>query len=146
MITAKYSSYDILFYDTSGFELKQISSGSIQSSKLLEREDYDKSFDDVYEANRKVYGKQELQLSGEFINNRSQAENIARWVITKLRKERKTISLGIFPNPILKLGDKVGIAYSDKYLSDEKTYTITSIDSSISNSGPTMNIELKECV
>jgi len=130
----------------SGFKLKQISSGAIQSSKLLEREDYSKALDDDYEANRKIYGKQELQLSGEFINNRAQAENIARWVITKLKKERITISLSIFPNPLLKLGDKVGIAYDAKFFNDSKSYTITSISHSISNSGPTMNIELKECV
>ena len=130
----------------SAFELKQISAGNIQSSKLLEREDYDKALDDIYESNRKLYGKQELQLSGEFINNRTQAENIAKWVISKLKKERKTINLSIFPNPILKLGDKVGIAYDAKYLNDNKSYTITSISHAISNSGPTMNIELKECV
>jgi len=130
----------------SGFELKQISSGNIQSSKLLEREDYSKALDDDYDANRKLYGKQELQLSGEFINNRTQAENLAKWIITKLKKERKTINLSIFPNPILKLGDKVGITYDAKYLNDDKSYTITSIDHSISNDGPTMTIELKECV
>jgi hypothetical protein len=130
----------------SGFQLKQVSPGNIQSGKLLEKEDYDKSIDDIYESNRKLYGKQELQLSGEFINNREQAEKIARWVITKLKKERKTISLSIFPNPILKLGDKVGIAYDAKYFNDEKSYSITSISHSISSTGPTMSIELQECV
>lgn len=130
----------------SGFQLKKVSDGNIQSSKLMEREDYDKSLDDTYQISRNLYGKQELQLAGEFINNRIQAENIARWVITKLRKERKSVSLSIFPNPLLKLGDKVGILYTDKYINDEKSYTIVSINHSISNSGPTMNIELKECV
>lgn len=130
----------------SGFQLKQISAGNIESSKFLEREDYDKSLDDIYESNRKLYGKQELQITGEFINNRSQAESLAKWIITKLKKERKTINISIFPNPILKLGDKVGILYSAKYFDDDKTYTITSINHSISNNGPTMNIELKECV
>ena len=130
----------------SGFQLKQVSPGNIQSGKLLEKEDYDKSIDDIYESNRKLYGKQELQLYCEFINNREQAEKIARWVITKLKKERKTISLSIFPNPILKLGDKVGIAYDAKYFNDEKSYSITSISHSISSTGPTMSIELQECV
>lgn len=130
----------------SGFELKQISGGSIQSSKLLEREDYDKALDDVYESNRKLYGKQELQLSGEFINNRAQAEKLARWIATKLKKERKTLNLSIFPNPILKLGDKVGVAYENKYYNGTESYTITSINHSISNTGPSMTIELKECV
>jgi len=64
----------------------------------------------------------------------------------KLKKERKTLNLSIFPNPILKLGDKVGVAYGAKYYKGSESYTITSINHSISNTGPTINIELKECV
>jgi len=129
-----------------GYPLVQVSPSSIQSSKLLEREDYSKALDDEYELNRKIYGKQELQLSGEFINNRAQAEKLAKWIGTKLKKERKTLNLSIFPNPILKLGDKVGVAYEAKYYEGSESYTITSINHSISNNGPAMNIELKECV
>ena len=129
-----------------GYMLKQVNPSSVQSSKLLEREDYSKALDDEYELNRKIYGKQELQLSGEFINNRAQAEKLAKWIATKLKKERKTLNLSIFPNPLLKLGDKIGVSYEDKYYNGTESYTITSINHSISNTGPTMNIELKECV
>lgn len=131
----------------SGFALKDIDSGTLQSSKILEKEDFDRILNDKYNENRKLYGKQELMISGEYINNYKQAMSLLKWTINNLSKERKTITLSIFPNPILKLGDKVGVLYSDKYYNNSKiTYTITSISHSISNTGPDMTIELKECV
>jgi hypothetical protein len=86
-------------------------------------------------------------LSGDFINNLDQAKSLATWITDNLSEERKSISLSIFPNPILELGDKVGLLYSDKLYNDStKTYTVSSISHTISNSGPTMNIEIRECV
>jgi hypothetical protein len=37
--------------------------------------------------------------------------------------------------------------YSDKDITDQnKTYTIAAINYSVSSSGPTMNLDIKECV
>ena len=131
----------------SAFALKGINPGTVQSSKLVEKEEYDKEDNDRYTLNRSIYGKQELMLSGDFINNLEQARSLATWITDKLSSERKSITLSIFPNPILELGDKVGLLYSDKLYNDStKTYTISSISHNISNTGPTMNIEIKECV
>lgn len=131
----------------SAFSLKNINPGTVQSSKLVEKEEYDKQDNDRYTINRNVYGKQEIMLSGDFINNLEQAKSLATWITDNLSEERKSISLSIFPNPILELGDKVGLLYSDKMYNDlTKTYTISSISHTISNSGPTMNIEIRECV
>jgi hypothetical protein len=131
----------------SAFTLKNINPGTVQSSKLLEKEEYAKEDNDRYTINRNLYGKQEIMLSGDFINNLDQAKSLATWITDNLSKERKTINLSIFPNPILELGDKVGLLYSDKLYNDStKTYTISSISHTISNAGPTMNIEIRECV
>jgi hypothetical protein len=131
----------------SAFSLKNINPGTVQSSKLVEKEEYAKEDNDRYTINRNIYGKQEIMLSGEFINNLEQARSLATWISDNLSKERKSITLSIFPNPILELGDKVGLLYSDKLYNDStKTYTISSISHTISNSGPTMNIEIRECV
>jgi hypothetical protein len=131
----------------SAFALKNINPGTVQSSKLVEKEEYAKEDSDRYTINRNVYGKQEIMISGDFINNLEQARSLATWITDNLSKERKSISLSIFPNPILELGDKVGLLYSDKLYNDStKTYTISSISHTISNSGPTMNIEIRECV
>ena len=131
----------------SAFSLKSINPGTVQSSKLIEKEEYAKEDNDRYTINRNVYGKQEIMLSGDFINNLEQAKSLATWITDNLSEERKSISLSIFPNPILELGDKVGLLYSDKLYNDStKTYTISSISHTISNSGPTMNIEIRECV
>jgi hypothetical protein len=131
----------------SAFSLKNINPGTVQSSKLIEKEEFAKEDNDRYTINRNVYGKQEIMLSGDFINNLEQARSLATWITDNLSEERKSISLSIFPNPILELGDKVGLLYSDKLYNDStKTYTITSISHSISNTGPAMNIEIRECV
>jgi hypothetical protein len=131
----------------SAFTLKNVNPGTVQSSKLIEKEEYAKEDNDRYTINRNVYGKQEIMLSGDFINNLEQAKSLATWITDNLSKERKSITLSIFPNPILELGDKVGLLYSDKLYNDStKTYTISSISHSISNTGPAMNIEIRECV
>ena len=119
----------------------------IKSKEFLEKENYELDINDKYNANRKLYGTQELQLSGQFINDREQAKHLAKWVIDNLSKERKTLSVGVFPNPLLKLGDKIGLLYSDKYYNDESsTYTITGISYSVKNNGPEMTLTLKECI
>jgi len=131
----------------SAFALKSVSPGMVSSSNLIEKEEYDKKDNDIYTVNRNLYGKQELMLSGEFINNLEQAKGLAEWVTDNLSTERKSITLEIFPNPILELGDKVGLLYSDKLYNDStKTYTVSSISHTISNSGPSMSIEIRECI
>lgn len=129
------------------YSLKQVNPGTVQSSKFVEKPEYDKDENDIYTMNRNIYGKQEVILSGDFINNWSQSTNLAKWVLQNLSKERKTINLEIFPNPLLELGDKVGIQYQDKLYTDiNKTFSIVSISHNISNNGPTMSVEVRECV
>jgi len=131
----------------SGFTLKQISSGTLQSSKYIESSQESKILNDTYDINRGLYGRQEVSLSGDYINNLDQAKRLAEWVTDNLSNERKTINLSIFPNPLFELGDKVGLLYSDKEFTDEnKTYTVSAISHSISNAGPNMQVSLKECV
>lgn len=131
----------------SGFAIKEVSPGTVQSSRLIEKQEFDKDINDKYTINRNVYGKQEILLSGKFINRLDQAQDLADWVINNLSKERKSINVEIFPNPLLELGDKVGLVYSDKNYDDEtKTYSIISISHGISNSGPSMSLEIRECV
>lgn len=131
----------------SAYALKEVMGGTLQSSKYLEIAKEDKVLNDVFDINRQTYGKQEISLSGEYINNLNQARTLADWIIESLSKERKTISIGLFPNPLLDLGDRVGITYSDKlYNDDNKSYTITSISHSITQAGPQMNIQVKECI
>jgi hypothetical protein len=131
----------------SAYALKEIMGGTLQSSKYLEIAKEDKVLNDVFDINRQTYGKQEISLSGEYINNLNQARTLADWIVSSLSKERKTIAIGLFPNPLLDLGDRIGIRYSDKlYTDDNKSYTITSISHSITQAGPQMNIEVKECI
>ena len=131
----------------SAYALKEIMGGTLQSSKYIETSQEDKVLNDSFDINRQTYGKQEISLSGEYINNLDQARKLADWVVSNVSKERKTINLGVFPIPLLELGDKVGFLYSDKLYNDSnKCYTVTSISHSISQAGPQMTLEIKECV
>ena len=131
----------------SGFALKEISPGVVQSSQAIEKQEFDKDINDKYTINRNLYGKQEILLSGKFINRLDQAKSLADWVINNLSEERKSINVGVFPNPLFELGDKIGLLYSDKnYTSQTKTYSIVSISHSISNAGPSMSLQIRECV
>ena len=75
------------------FPLKNIMSGTLQSNKYIESAEEDKIINDIYDINRGLYGKKEIILSGEYLNNFSQARSLADWVVTNLSKERKTISI-----------------------------------------------------
>jgi hypothetical protein len=131
----------------SAYALKEIMGGTLQSSKYIETSQEDKILNDSFDINRQTYGKQEISLAGEYINNLDQARKLADWVVSNVSKERKTISIGVFPIPLLELGDKVGLLYSDKLYNDSnKCYTVTSISHSINQSGPQMTLEVKECV
>lgn len=131
----------------SGFALKEISPGVVQSSQAIEKQEFDKDINDKYTINRNLYGKQEILLSGKFINRLDQAQTLADWVINNLSNERKSINVEIFPNPLLELGDKIGLLYDDKNYNDQtKTYSVVSISHSISNGGPSMSLEIRECV
>jgi hypothetical protein len=131
----------------SGFALKEISPGVVQSSKTIEKQEFDKDINDKYTINRNLYGKQEILLSGKFINRLDQAKSLADWVIDNLSQERKSINVEVFPNPLFELGDKVGLLYDDKNYDDlTKTYSIVSISHNISNGGPSMSLEIRECV
>ena len=144
-ITIDSSTYTPVY--VSAYALKEIMGGTLQSGKYLEVAKEDKVLNDIFDINRQTYGKQEITLSGEYINNLNQARTLADWIISSLSKERKTISIGLFPNPLLDLGDRVGIRYSDKlYNDDNKSYTITSISHSITQAGPQMTVEVKECI
>ena len=64
------------------------------------------------------------------------------------RSEKIKISANIFPNPLLQLGDKINIFYKKNGYTvadfGNKTFILSAIDYSVTESGADMTVELRE--
>jgi hypothetical protein len=100
--------------------------------------------------NRKLYGKQSVEISGEYLNNRYEEERLAEWIARYATTEKIIINASIFPNPLLQLGDKIKVFYKEngyrKAQSGDKVFTLSAINYSVSESGIEMSVELRECI
>jgi hypothetical protein len=80
----------------------------------------------------------------------AQAKNMMRWINQYCSRQRLKMSLEIFPNPILQLGDKIRIYDKSRgYIQEntnfnDKVFVVSSISHSVSSDGPSMNIEIVE--
>jgi hypothetical protein len=72
------------------------------------------------------------------------------WMISKIMKERKSIGVKIFSNPMIQLGDIVQIDYEseevDVVAKKDSRFVIYNIEYSKSVSGPDMTVFLSEVI
>lgn len=134
----------------SGMVLKKLSSGSVDIEQYINARTKEDETNNTVQLNRRLYGNQSLEISGEYLNNRYEAERLAEWVAKYATTEKISINATIFPNPLLQLGDKIKVFYKDKgYRKAEigdKVYTLSGITYSVTESGMTMDVELRECI
>ena len=128
----------------SGIALEEINPGEITLSNLIYKDDNT----GILMENMNKYGENSVSLSGTYLNNIDQASNLLSWIYEKSNSEKTEYSLEVFANPLLEIGDKVRIYYSDieheiSKIGD-KVYYITSISYSLDSSGPKMNISVRE--
>jgi hypothetical protein len=73
-----------------------------------------------------------------------------KWIIKYCGRQRLKLSMEIYPNPLLELGDKVRIYDKSRgYVQDEpnfgdRVFAISSISHAVTSNGPSMNIEIIE--
>jgi hypothetical protein len=128
----------------SGIALEEINPGEITLSNLIYKDDNT----GILMENMNKYGENSVSLSGTYLNNIDQASNLLSWIYEKSNSEKTEYSLEVFANPLLEIGDKVRIYYSDieheiSKIGD-KVYYITSISYNLDSSGPKMNISVRE--
>ena len=131
----------------SGIVLRRISSGTVDIGQYLKYIDSDTPNDQL-QINRRLYGDQSINISGEYINNYEEASKLAEWVSRFASQEKIELQVSIFPNPLLQLGDKLKVFYKARgycYNSiGDKTYVLSQINYSTDSTGIKMNLVLRE--
>lgn len=133
-----------------GIGLEEISTGKISAKDVFKQSDTDKLRQTERERNISIYGQQTFSLDSQYIQSYAQAQSMMQWVLRYCSRQRIQLSMEIFENPLIEVGDKVKIFdksrgyYMDNELFGPRTFIVSSISRSVSNSGPSMNVVVTE--
>ena len=133
-----------------GIGVEELSSGTITMKDYFDNVDEKKRKVADRERNLSIYGSQSFNLDSQYIQTISQAKNLMKWIIKYCGRQRLKLSMEIYPNPLLELGDKVRIYDKSRgYVQDnqnfgDRVFAVSSISHSVTSTGPTMNIEIIE--
>lgn len=133
-----------------GPEVEKTSEGTVSVLDFYKKIDSDGKKITDFAYNRSLYGIRSFNINGKFVQSMSQANNLMKWILTNCSRQRLKISLEIFSNPLLELGDKVKIFSVDRgyQLSNNsfgnKTFIVSEINRSVDQNGTSMNIEIIE--
>ena len=136
----------------SGIKLDYVADGDISLKQYIEdledNNDYDILQNRLYQ-NKQMYGDVSVNISSEYIATERQANKMMQWIVKNASQERKELNISSFCNPLLELGDKVGVFYSDAGYSikdiGNKTYVVAEINTEVNESGPTTSVIIREC-
>ena len=134
---------DNYFSKNSDFSDPQFVGTSLVSSPFKVKKDYE----DI-KLSRLTYGNKDFSLNVPYIQTHDDANDLMKWMISKIMKPRKSVGVKIFSNPMIQLGDIVNIEYFengiDKVGSIDKRFVVYNIDYSKSTTGPNMTIYVSE--
>jgi hypothetical protein len=93
-----------------------------------------------------TYGKKDFSIDSRYIQTQDDANNLMKWLLSKISKPRKAIGVKIFSNPTIQLGDIVAIKYTRDNLEkiENTRYVVYYIEYSKSVDGPDMTLYLSE--
>lgn len=133
-----------------GIALEELSTGVVTAKEMYEQAEEDKLRQTDRERNIAIYGDQTFSLDSQYIQTLSQARSMMNWILKYCNRQRIKLSIEIFENPLIELGDKVKIFDKSRgyYIGNsnfgDKTFVVSSISHSVNPSGPSMNITLTE--
>jgi hypothetical protein len=133
-----------------GIALEELSTGVVTAKEMYEKTEEDKLRQTDRERNIAIYGDQTFSLDSQYIQTSSQARSMMSWVLKYCNRQRIKLSMEVFENPLIELGDKVKIFdksrgyYIDNTNFGNKTFVVSSISRSVNPSGPSMSITLTE--
>jgi len=134
---------DKYFSKNSDFSNPQFIGNNLISSPFKVKKDYE----DI-KLSRMTYGKKDFSLDVEYIQTDDDANNLMKWIISKIMKPRKSIGVKVFSMPILQLGDIVSVDYNQNGIdivgSADKRFVVYNIEYSKSKDGPDMSVYLSE--
>jgi len=107
----------------------------------------EKAYEDI-KLSRMTYGKKDFSLNVPYIQTEDDANELMKWVTSKITKPRKSFGIKIFSTPTLQLGDIVKINYSQNSVNkagkEDSRYVIYNIQHSKDFNGPSMTVYLSE--
>jgi hypothetical protein len=135
---------DEYFAKNSDYSNPQLNSTGVLNAPSL----YDKQYIDIQNS-RNTYGKKDFTLNGVYIQNVDTATKLMEWMVNKVMKQRKSVGVTIFANPMIQLGDIVKIDYVDtsgyRQIADvDARFVVYNIEYNRTKDGPTMTLYLSE--
>ncbi len=133
-----------------GIALEELSTGNVTAKEIYESTEEDKLRQTERERNISIYGDQTFSLDSQYIQTLSQAKDMMRWVLKYCNRQRIKLTMEVFENPLIELGDKVKIFDKSRgyYIGNsnfgQKTFVVSSISRSVNNDGPAMTLTLNE--
>jgi hypothetical protein len=134
---------DNYFEKTSNFANPQIKEDMTILSPSTQKE----LFNDI-KTSRISYGRNEFILDSVYIQSADAANNLMKWLISKIMKPRRSVGVSVFANPTIQLGDILSIDYVDSSnelaFDPDKRFIVYSIDYKKDPSGPSMTLYMSE--
>jgi hypothetical protein len=133
-----------------GIGIEELSTGTVTMKDYFDNVDEKKRNVTQRERNISIYGSQTFNLDSQYIQTVSQAKNLMKWITKYCGRQRLKMSMEIYPNPLLELGDKIRIYDKSRgYTQDnnnfgDRVFVVSSISHSITGSGPSMTLEIVE--
>ena len=131
-----------------GPQLEELSTGNITVDSIYKKIDEDGTKSTDIEFNKSVYGIKGFNIDSTYIQSIDQADKLMKWILKNCSNQRFKISLEMFPNPLIELGDKVRVFSSDRgYNMDNSifknsVFIVSEINRSVSEEGPSMKVTL----
>lgn len=100
---------------------------------------------------RTTYGKKEFTLDTPYVQTQDDANDLMKWIISKIMKPRLAVGVKLFGASTLQLGDIVNIDFKtsegvDQVLSPDSRFVVYNIEYSNSGTGPDITAYLSEVV
>ena len=92
----------------------------------------------------RIYGEIELEVTSPWLQSKSQAQALANWIKTHWETSTSTISVEIFGNPLIEVGDVVALHYPMGSFSAGTKFFVLSADNDYSNAGIATTLKLRK--
>lgn len=133
-----------------GIGIEELSTGRVTLKEVYDQVDEQRRKITDRERNISIYGPQSFSIDNQYVQSLSQTRDLMRWISRYCGRQRLKMTMEIFSNPLLELGDKVRVYdksrgyYQDNPNYKDRVFVVSSIAHSVSDRGPTTNIELIE--
>jgi hypothetical protein len=133
-----------------GVQIQEISDGEIRLRDLYENVSSDNKKLTDSSFNKSVYGDKVFNLDSEYIQNIPQVTDLLKWISNNCTRQRIRMTLEIYANPLLEVGDKVRVYSKDRGYRQsnqqfgDKTFIITDITHEVSIGVKKMSITIVE--